>query len=677
MRPFLRRRPTLEPLEDRFLPTVLNPLPGTPDGAAGSLRVAIIAANSNGQDDVIQLQAGLYSLTVGNQNGHENGALRGDLGVTEAGHVLTIQGVDASATFIDVNNIDRAFQVLPSVTLVLRNLTIINGYAKDDGTSGALPYKTDSRGGAILNSGGSVTLDHVRLENNYAAGTSFIPPPGTAATNGLGGAIYSDGTMNLLNSVVANNFALGGLGGDGQPAAASVGNPGLPGGFANGGGLYLANGTVTIRDSTLSGNSAYGGNGGNGSAGGTFFGTAFAGGAGGSGATGAGAGLYLAGGTATLSHSTVSGNFAVGGQGGIGGAGANNNGGTAGAGGIGGAGGTGIGGGLTVVGGTLTLSDATIASNQARDRNGGQGGAAGMGAPNGTSGAGGAGGTAKGGGLFVFLFGTAEVHNSTVALNFAADSQGGPAGAGAGGMIGPGAKGQGGGVRIDNGNLDAVNAVSSIFAGNNASTDPDFSGNFNTAQNNLLANNTGSNLPSNPPNGNLVGTGVQPIDPRLLPLDFYGGPTQTFALRPDSPAIDAGLNPDNLTTDQRGFASRTVKGTADIGAFEFGALDVSGSSGGGGGTGGTGGQGPAVPGMYHTLVTHLTKVKGRTRIDVFDAATGAYKGHVFPFGKFHGKIKVMQADFNGDGFADLIVLGVQSGQLRQRIYSGVDLSILG
>jgi hypothetical protein len=36
----------------------------------------------------------------------------------------------------------------------------------------------------------------------------------------------------------------------------------------------------------------------------------------------------------------------------------------------------------------------------------------------------------------------------------------------------------------------------------------------------------------------------------------------------------------------------------------------------------------------------------------------------------------VQADFNGDGIADLVVLGVQGGQLRQRVYSGLDLSVL-
>ncbi len=66
------------------------------------------------------------------------------------------------------------------------------------------------------------------------------------------------------------------------------------------------------------------------------------------------------------------------------------------------------------------------------------------------------------------------------------------------------------------------------------------------------------------------GTSDNPIDPRLAPLDFYGGPTQTLALLPDSPAIDAGdptvLDTDP-TTDQRGFP-RVSNGRADIGAFE-------------------------------------------------------------------------------------------------------------
>ena len=73
-------------------------------------------------------------------------------------------------------------------------------------------------------------------------------------------------------------------------------------------------------------------------------------------------------------------------------------------------------------------------------------------------------------------------------------------------------------------------------------------------------------------------------DLRLGPLAANGGPTQTHALLPDSPAIDAGDNalipPDPATnlpfaTDQRGTGNpRIVKGPAttagvDLGAVEF------------------------------------------------------------------------------------------------------------
>ena len=75
-------------------------------------------------------------------------------------------------------------------------------------------------------------------------------------------------------------------------------------------------------------------------------------------------------------------------------------------------------------------------------------------------------------------------------------------------------------------------------------------------------------------NGNQVGV----ADPGLGTLANNGGPTQTIALLPGSPAIDAGSNAlavepttrQPLTTDQRGTGfSRIVNDTVDIGAFEF------------------------------------------------------------------------------------------------------------
>ena len=69
--------------------------------------------------------------------------------------------------------------------------------------------------------------------------------------------------------------------------------------------------------------------------------------------------------------------------------------------------------------------------------------------------------------------------------------------------------------------------------------------------------------------GNIVG-----VNPLLSPLGNYGGATQTFALLPGSPAIDAGASPGAgiPATDQRGAlrgpAGLNAGTTADIGAYE-------------------------------------------------------------------------------------------------------------
>ena len=75
-------------------------------------------------------------------------------------------------------------------------------------------------------------------------------------------------------------------------------------------------------------------------------------------------------------------------------------------------------------------------------------------------------------------------------------------------------------------------------------------------------------------NHNLLGTSAFPLDAKLAPLADNGGPTQTIALLPGSPAIDAGGNSlavdasgQALLTDQRG-QPRITDGTVDIGAYE-------------------------------------------------------------------------------------------------------------
>ena len=78
-------------------------------------------------------------------------------------------------------------------------------------------------------------------------------------------------------------------------------------------------------------------------------------------------------------------------------------------------------------------------------------------------------------------------------------------------------------------------------------------------------------------NGNQVGV----VEPGLDFLVDNGGPTQTIALSPGSPAIGAGSNAlavddkgNPLTTDQRGTRFPRIVGSAvDIGAYEVQATE--------------------------------------------------------------------------------------------------------
>jgi hypothetical protein len=240
---------------------------------------------------------------------------------------------------------------------------------------------------------------------------------------------------------------------------------------------------------------------------------------------GQGAGLYVSGGPISITNATIALNTATGGHGGTGGHGASNPVATAGHGGNGGNGAAAGGGGIYAGAGTLNLTNATIASNDAK------------------ASAGGAGGT-----------GGAGVHP------------------GSKGTPGAGHSGQGGGALVASGTT--VNAINTIFGENQAGTAPDFSGKFTKASHNFLEDGTGSNLAPGKPDstGNIVGTGAHPINPMLGPLANNGGPTQTMALLAGSPCLHAGTSTGAPTTDQRGVARDTPP---DIGAFE---LETSGAS---------------------------------------------------------------------------------------------------
>jgi hypothetical protein len=128
----------------------------------------------------------------------------------------------------------------------------------------------------------------------------------------------------------------------------------------------------------------------------------------------------------------------------------------------------------------------------------------------------------------------------------------------------------GGGIYNELGS--SVNLTNTIVAGNSAPTGPDIDnrGTVSTADHNLIGDGTDSGI-SNGVNGNQVGGNGNPvINPRLGPLADNGGPTQTLALLPGSPAIGKADNAAAPHTDQRGHVRLDESGeTTDIGAFEL------------------------------------------------------------------------------------------------------------
>jgi parallel beta-helix repeat protein len=321
-------------------------------------------------------------------------------------------------------------------------------------------------------------------------------------TNGGGGGLLNNGGVLSLADCAITGNAATGLSG--------------------GGGLYTsAGGTTTLANCNVSGNTAFYSGGGisTGSGGATTLTGCTV-----SGNTGEfGGGLYINRGTTTLNDTTVSNNQAT----------ASRN--------I-----EGFGGGLFNSDGTLSLVDCSITGNVASGDLGG-GGVYSQGGTTTLSGCTVSGNASHydGGGVHSAYSATLTMTNCTVTGNSARNSGGGIFGLGAtftminctvtgntAGIYG------GGGVLIIGGTTTVANTIVAGNSRNDFSIDVGYSGSHN-----------------------LIGG-----DALVAPLGGYGGPTETVALLPGSPAIGGGTSGNGIpNVDQRG---EPRAGRVDIGAFQ-------------------------------------------------------------------------------------------------------------
>jgi hypothetical protein len=278
-----RRRPQLELLEDRFVPSTVTNLD---NAGMGSLRQAILDTPAGGTVDFQSDLSGTITLTSG------------ELAISKS---LTIAGPGPDAIAVSGNNASRAFDITGSPTVAISGLTIVDGSASGSGgaisVDGTLTISqciisdntASASGGGIFSNSGNLSIADSTLRTDHAL-------------NGDGGAVRTNGTSNTVTLVRVSFLANDSSSGDG------------------GGGAVTVSGTLSITDCSFVGNSAQHANGNE--RGGaiwagnmTISGSTFTGNTAGgfnAGTTGGYGGAIHADGTTSISNCTITGNTETG-----------------------------------------------------------------------------------------------------------------------------------------------------------------------------------------------------------------------------------------------------------------------------------------------------------------------------------------------------------------------------
>jgi RTX calcium-binding nonapeptide repeat (4 copies) len=211
------------------------------DSGPGSLREALVDANTNGSSDRIVFKSKL-SGTIELQNADVLDIYNDD---------LQIRGPGARKVTIDGNGQSKVFGVYYGpIDVTISDLTITGGngeatYGPNDGFGGGIFVKeanltlkrvtvtdnsSEGSGGGVDNSAGRLEIDSSTLTGNLAEG-NFGGVFG-------GGGVHSNDELVIRNSTISGNTSLLGTN--------------LSSG--DGAGVYVAGGSAVIRHSTISGN---------------------------------------------------------------------------------------------------------------------------------------------------------------------------------------------------------------------------------------------------------------------------------------------------------------------------------------------------------------------------------------------------------------------------------------
>jgi hypothetical protein len=177
------------------------------DNVPGSLRMAVTTANTNGEDDTLYLPAGVYVLSG---TPDEDGNTGGDLDIDTPGKI-SITGAGKDITFIDGNYIDRVMDILKG-SVSITEVTIRKGRAPA-GAKGNYPnvsHHGRHGGGILIHNTSTLELNGCIICSNFSGngGSYAIPGPetpndGTPAGNG--GGICNKGTLILDDCIITFN----------------------------------------------------------------------------------------------------------------------------------------------------------------------------------------------------------------------------------------------------------------------------------------------------------------------------------------------------------------------------------------------------------------------------------------------------------------------------------------